>query len=130
MKIFGREPAVLVAAIQAVLTMAVSFGWLEFIGLKGQDDVAVVVVVVAALAALYLAYVTSETLLAPVVELFKALLALGAIYGFAITTEQTGMVIAVITALFAAFQRTQVSPLSTPTFKYIAPDDTATPKAA
>lgn len=129
MKLFGREPAAIVGAIQALLTLAVSFGWLEAIGLDGQDDVAIVVGVVAALSALYLAYVTSETLLAPVIEVFKAALALGVIYGFALTTEQTGMAIAAITALFAAFQRTQVSPLNKPTFQYIAPEDTVTPKA-
>lgn len=129
MKIFGREPAAIVGAIQAVLVLAVSFGWLDFIGLKGQGDVALVVGVLSALSAAYLAYVTSETLLAPVVEVFKAALALATIYGFAITTEQTGMVIALITAVFAAFQRTQVFPLADPTFEYIAPDDTRTPKA-
>jgi hypothetical protein len=85
--------------------------------------------VLAALSAAYLAYVTNETLLAPVIETFKAGLALATIYGLAITTEQTGMAIAVITAIFAAFQRTQVSPLNNPTFKYIEPADTATPGA-
>ena len=126
MKIFGREPAAIVGAIQAVLALAVSFGWLEFIGLKGQNDVALVVAVVAALAAVYLAYVTSETLLAPVIELFKAALALAAIYGLSITTEQTGMAIAAITAVFAFLQRSQTAPLPSPTFKYISPDDTHT----
>lgn len=116
MKIFGREPAAIVGAIQAVLVLGVSFGWFQFIGLKGQGDVALVVGVLSALAAVYLAYVTSETLLAPVIEVFKAGLALAAIYGFAITTEQTGMVIAVITAVFAAFQRTQAAPLANPSF--------------
>jgi hypothetical protein len=130
MKLFGREPAAIVGAIQALLVLAVSFGWLDAVGLKGQDDVALVVGVLAALSALYLAYVTSETLLAPVIEVFKAALALGVIYGFAITTEQTGMVIAALTAVFAAFQRTQVSPLPEPTFSVIAPADTVTPKSA
>lgn len=109
--IFGREPAAIVAAIQTVLVLAVSFGWLSFLGLDTQADVAVVVGVLAALGALVLAYVTSETLLAPVIELFKAALALAAIYGFQISVEQTGMAISVIVALFAAFHRTQTSPL-------------------
>lgn len=117
MKLFGREPAAVVASIQAVLALGVSFGWFAGIGLKGQDDVALVVTVLSALAALYLAYVTSETLLAPVIELFKAALALGVIYGFNISTEQTGLAIAAITAVFAGFQRTQVSPLVNPSFK-------------
>ncbi len=124
MKLFGREPAAIVGAIQAVLALGVSFGWFEFIGLKGQTDVAIVVAVLAALSAAYLAYVTNETLLAPVIEVFKASLALAAIYGLALTTEQTGMAIAVITALIAGFQRTQVGPLATPSFTSISAYDT------
>lgn len=109
--ILGREPAAIIGAIQSVLVLAVSFGWLDGIGLKGQDDVALVVGVLTAIAAAALAYLTRDTLLAPVIEVFKAALALAVIYGFSITLEQTGFVVAGITALFAAFQRTQTSPL-------------------
>lgn len=111
MKLFDREPAALVGAVQAVLALAVSFGWLEFVGLKGQGDVALVVGVLSALAAVYLAYSTNESMLAPIIEVFKTSLALAAIYGLSITTEQTGMAIAAITAVFAFFQRSQVVPL-------------------
>lgn len=124
MKLFGREPAAIVGAIQAVLALIVSFGWLKGIGLEGQDDVALVVGVLSALSAVYLAYVTDETLLAPVLEVLKAALAFGAIYGFSITTEQTGMAIAVITALLAGWQRTQTSPLDNPSFQLKGADDT------
>lgn len=119
--IFGREPAAIVASIQAVLVLAVSFGWLEGVGLDSQDDVALVVAVLTALAAVLLAYITSETLLAPVVELFKASLALAAIYGLSITEEQTGMVISAIVAVFAAFHRTQTSPLEYGSFEVKRP---------
>lgn len=111
MKIFGREPAALVAALQSFLILAVSFGWLSGIGLDGQDDIALVIGVVTAAGAVVLAYKTSETLLAPVIELFKAGLAFAAIYGFALTDAQTGSVIAAITTAIALFQRTQVAPL-------------------
>ena len=130
MKIFGREPAAIVGAIQALLALAISFGWLAGLGLTTQDDLALVMAVVSGAAALYLAYVTSETLLAPVIEVFKAALALAAIYGFHLTTEQTGFAIAAITAVLAGWQRGQTSPLTRPSFKVIAPDDTITPKAA
>jgi hypothetical protein len=110
MKILGREPAAIVGAVQAVLVLGVSFGWFAGIGLHTQGDVALVVAVLAGIGAIILAIATSETLLAPVVELFKASLALGAIYGLHITTEQTGLAIATITAIITAFQRTQVSP--------------------
>lgn len=129
-KIFGREPAATVAAIQAVLALLVGFRALDFIGIRGQDDLAVVMVLVTAVSALYLSYVTSETLLAPVVEVTKAGLALGAIYGLNINAEQTALLIAAVTTLIGGWHRERVSPLSHPSFKYIAPDDTRTPKAA
>ena len=123
-KIFGREPVAITAAIQAALALMVSFGWLEWMGFNSQGDVAAVVLVLTTAEALYIAYVTNETLLAPVIAFFKAILSLGAVYGFGLTDEQTGTAIAVITAVFGLLQRTQVSPLEQPTFKYVAPGDT------
>jgi hypothetical protein len=84
----------------------------------------VVLGVESAVFAVYLAAVTSETLLAPIVELFKTAAALAAIYGFHMTVEQTGSVIATITAILAAWQRTQTAPLSRGTFSTIPPDAT------
>lgn len=121
MKIFGREPAAIVGMIQAVLALLVSFGLLDFVGIDTDADLAVVIGVVGALSALYLAYATSETLLAPVVEVIKAGLALGAIYGLNISDEKTGLLIAAVTAIFAAWQRGQVVPLDNPTFATVDP---------
>lgn len=112
MTIFGREPAALVAAIQSLLIVAVSFGWLEAIGLSSQDDVMLVVAVLSALGAVFLAWKTTGTVLSPVLELFKALLAVAAIYGFSLSTEQTGAAVAAITMVIGLFQRTQVTPLA------------------
>ena len=128
--IFGRDPAAIIAAIQAALALLIGFHLLKFIGLNGMDDLAVVMVTLNAAAALYLAWVTTETLLAPVVELFKALLGLAAIYGLHIDAQQTAMAVAAITAIATAWHRDRTSPLSTPTFKHIAPSDTETPAAA
>lgn len=114
--IFGREPAVIVGAIQSALALLLGFGLLDFIGLDTEADVAIVVGAVAAVSALYLAYVTSGTLLAPVLEVFKALLALGAIYGLSITAEQTGLAIAALTTGFSLYQRDRVEPLTVPSF--------------
>lgn len=116
----GGEPVAIVGAIQAALVMAVSFGWLTDIGLTTQHDVALVVIVVSAVGAAYTAYVTHQTLLAPVVALFQALVNLGVIYGLHISTEQTGMVVAFITAAFALFHRTQTSPTAEGSFKLAA----------
>lgn len=117
--LFG-EPVAIVGAIQALLVMLISFDKLGAIGLHTQGDVALVVVVLNTAAALYLAWTTHQTVLAPVIELFKALVALGVIYGFHLTTEQTGMVIAFLTALFALGHRTQTSPLASGNFKLAA----------
>lgn len=129
-QILGRDPAALLAAVQIVLALLLSFGVLDVIGLKGQNDLAVLVTVVGGVVALYLAWGTTETALAALVELVKAAVALGAIYGLQITTEQTGLLIAAITAITTAWLRTQTSPLARGSFTTIQPDDVATPKAA
>lgn len=116
----GGEPVAIIGAIQAALVMAVSFGWLTNIGLNSQADVALVVIAVSAIGAVYTAYATGQTLLAPLVALFQALVSLGVIYGLHISTEQTGMAVAFITALFALFHRTQTSPLAQGSFKVAA----------
>jgi uncharacterized protein (DUF697 family) len=72
--------------------------------------------VLAAAAAVLLAYKTTGTVLSPILELFKALAAVGVIYGLSLTTEQTGTLVAAITAVVGLFQRTQVSPLLKGTF--------------
>lgn len=120
-KIFGREPAALIGALQGVLALLVGFGALEPIGLSTQTDLAVVVGVLTAASAVYLALVTNETLLAPAVELAKAALALGAIYGLAITAEQTSLVIAALTAVLAAWHRGQVIPVANPSLRVDSP---------
>lgn len=109
MKIFGYEPVAIIGAVQATLYMLVAFGKLDFIGLDGKDDVAIVVGVMAAVEAVVVAYNTHETLLAPLTALLKAALALGVIYGFHVTDEQAATVITVITAFLAYKQRENVT---------------------
>jgi hypothetical protein len=115
-QLFG-EPAAIIAGIQAILAVLVSFGGLAFIGIDGQDALAIVMVAINAIGALVVAYTTRDTLLAPVIELFKALLGVGAIYGLAITTEQTGLVIVAITAVFGLFNRQVTSPETEGSFR-------------
>lgn len=118
--IFGRNPATIVAGIQAILIALTSFHALDFIGINGQDGVALVIGVVTAVGAVVLAYKTNETVLAPVVEVFKATLALTALYGFSLNAEQTAAIIAAITMTFGMWQHTQVSPLAKGTFALAA----------
>jgi len=122
--LFG-EPVAIVGAIQAVLIMLVTFGQLTWLGLHTQNDVMTVVAVLTALGAVYLAYATHRTLLAPVIELFKAGVAVAAIYGYHMSTEHVGVVITALTALLALFHRTQTSPTPVP-----APAPAAPPPAA
>lgn len=129
-QILGRDPAAILAAVQVVLALLLSFGALSRIGIKGQDDLAVLVGVLGAVAALYLAWGTTETALAALVEIVKSAVALGAIYGLQISTEQTGLLIAAITAISTAWLRGQTSPLDRGSFGTITPADTETPKAA
>lgn len=114
--ILGREPVAIIGAVQAALVLAVSFGWLSALHITGQDDVAIVVGVLSAIAAVYNAWKTDETVLAPVIQLFQAGLSLAAIYGLHLSDAQTGYVVAFITTVAALFHRTQVTPLARGTF--------------
>lgn len=113
-KILGREPVVIVSAIQALLALIVSFNGLAFAGIDTQSDVAVVVLVLNGGAALLLAWTTKRTILAPVVELTKALLAFGAIYNFHLTDVQTGYLLGAIPLLVGLFHQEQTAPENTP----------------
>lgn len=126
MKIFGREPAMLIGAIEAGLVLVLSFGLFDLT----ENTVGLIMAVVIAAFGLYSAYVTSETLLSGVIALLKAGLALFAVYGFSLTPEQTGALIAAVSVFFALYTRTQVSPLENPSFTDIAVNDEVTPKVA
>ena len=126
MKIFGREPAVIAGTIEAGLVLLLSFGLFDLT----QDTIGLIMAVVVAAMGLYVAYVTSETLLAGVLSFIKAALALSAVYGFSLTVEQTGALLAFVSVAIGFYQRTQTSPHPTPSLTAIAPDDTVTPEVA
>lgn len=128
-QLLGRDPAALLALVQAALTLFLSFGALGWAGLTTQTDLALLLGVLNALSAVYLAWGTTETALAAVVELFKGGVAFAAIYGLSITVEQTALAIVLINAIATAFLRTQTSPLTHGSFATISPEDTATPPA-
>lgn len=116
-KIFGREPALVVSLIEAGLALLVSFGVLAGLGIRGQEELALVMAVVTSGLGVYLAYVTRDTLLGVVVGFVKAALALAAVYGLELTVEQTGSLIAFITVAIGAWQRTQTGPAAVPSFR-------------
>lgn len=130
MKIFGREPAMIVGFIESALVLLLTAGLLKFVGINNQEEVGIVMAVVSAVLGVYVAYVTSETLLAAVIGLVKAAVALAAVYKLNITLDQTAALIAFVTMAISFWQRGQTSPLQTPSLSFIAPADTTTPKAA
>lgn len=113
-KIFGREPAVLASLVEALLALLVSFHVLAFVGIDTQPELMLTMGVVNGLVAVYVAYVTRDTLLGAAVGLIKAGVAFGAIYGLSISTEQTGTLIAFATVAIGMYQRTQTGPAPYP----------------
>lgn len=110
--IFGREPAAVVGIIEAVLVMFLTFGWFNL----SQETVGLIMAVVTTALGVWLAYVTHHTVLGALTGLAKAVLALAAVYGFALTDAQTGAVIALITMIVGFWHRTQTSPAMFPGF--------------
>jgi len=113
-KIFGREPVVITNTIEAVLACLIAFHALDFIGISGADTLAVVMTVVSSTLGVYVAYVTRETLLGALTGFIKAVLVLGAVYGFELTAEQTAGVLSAVTFVLALWHRTQTGPALIP----------------
>lgn len=110
MKIFGREPAVYIAVIEAALAFLVTFG---FDGLSAEQSTNILAVAVA-VGGVLASWATRDTLLAALGGAAKALLVLGVSYGLNLTQEQIGLAVVVISALGGIWLRTQTSPVETP----------------
>lgn len=112
MKIWGREPAAFIGLISGVLSLLLS---LNLFGLT-NENVGLIMGVITAVFGVVTAYVTRDTMLGVIVGLVNAIFALVAGYGFELSADTTAAAIAVVTVLVGFFQRTQTSPLATPTF--------------
>jgi hypothetical protein len=104
--IFGREPAAIVALIEAILALALAFG----IGLTTETLGATMAVVTAA-AGLYVAWSTRDTLLGATVGLIKSALILAACYGLTLSDQQSAALIALVVVAFGLFNRQVTSPV-------------------
>lgn len=104
MKIFGREPAAIVGALQAALVLA---GLL--LGLS-NEQVGALALVVVAIGDGYVAWVTHDTLLGVAIGLVKAVVASFAAFGFDLDPQLVAAAVGVVTALLGLFQRTQTFP--------------------
>lgn len=110
MKIFGREPAALVALIEGAIAVAVSLG---LFGLD-HEHAALLVAVVTALGGVLTGWTTRDTRLGLIVGLSKSVLALAVGYGLHLGVETQATLLALIPLTLGFYQRTQTVPVATP----------------
>lgn len=106
MKVFGREPAVYIAVLEAALAFLVTFG---LDGLSAEQSTNILAVAVA-LGGVLAAWTTKDKLLATLGGLGRAVLVLGTSYGLNLSQEQVGLAVVVISAVAGVWLRTQTSP--------------------
>ena len=106
--IFGREPAVAIGLIEAVVAFALTIqvGWW---GWDAQTD-AIIMAFVVALGGLWGAWVTSETMLGALLGVLKAGFAVALAFNFALSSTQQAMAISIVSAVVAFAYRTQTTP--------------------
>ena len=107
MKIFGREPALIIASVSAGLSLLVTFGF----GLSAEQAGAIVAGISAVFAAVT-ATVTRPIAPGAFTGLVAAVAALLAAYGLDLSAEKIGAINAVVLAGLALLTRGQVSPSS------------------
>ena len=105
-RIFGREPALWIAVIEAVLGLCAVFGWFDLT----TEQVGLWMGVVIAIGAVITSWLTTGTLLSALVGALQAFVALAIGYGFTLSPEATAALIGVLTAMFAFVNRAQNSP--------------------
>lgn len=109
MKIFGREPALIIAAVSAGLSLLVTFNF----GLSAEQAGALVAVISAVFAAATAA-ITRPIAPSAFTGLVAAVVALLAAYGFEVSAETVGALNALVLATLGLLTRGQVSPASPP----------------
>jgi hypothetical protein len=106
MRIFGREPALIIATVSAALSLLVSFG---FDGLSAEQA-ATIVAVISAVFAAATAAITRPIAPSAFTGLVAAAVALLAAYGLDVSQETVGALNAVVLAVLGLLTRGQVSP--------------------
>lgn len=109
MKIFGREPAQAIAAINALIMVVGTFG----LGLFTGDNAAALIIAVNAVSALLLAWTTRPISLALFQGAFTSLLAFGATYNLNLPGEVVASLNAAMYPVLTYLLRGQVSPVET-----------------
>lgn len=111
-RIFGREPALLLGLVEAFIAMLV-----VIIGPKTGLDETFVVVVMAVISGgigLYSAIATRDALLGVSLGLLKAIFGLTAYFGFDLDLETQAALVSFLAATIGFLQRTQTSPVAAP----------------
>lgn len=108
MKIFGREPAALLAFVAVVIKLLAAFG----AGLT-SDQQAVLNAVAAAAVGLLVAVLAHDALAAPLYGFAQAGLALALGFGLHWSAEQQAVVLSFVQVAIAMFVRTQVTAKAT-----------------
>ena len=108
--VVGREPALVVSAVGALLTFLVTFG---LPGLTA-DDATNILAVVSAIGAAIVGWATVNTRLSIVVGIGRTLLILATGYGLHLSQEQVGLAVLVISAFAALWIRDKNTPADTP----------------
>jgi hypothetical protein len=104
-KIFGREPALVLGLVSALVQMLVAFG-LDW----SDTQTAAVNAAAAAVLGVVTAFLTARDQLVPaILGLTQAAITLGLAFGLDLTQEQASMVMATVAALAALVVRTQVT---------------------
>jgi hypothetical protein len=108
MKIFGREPAVVLQAISATLALAVTFGW----SWLSTEQAGAIVALISAVFGVATALLVRPVAPAAFTAVVTAGAALLAAYGLELPAEQVGAVQALVTVLLALVTRVQVTPVA------------------
>lgn len=103
MKVFGREPAVLLGFV-AIAVKLISAFWIDVT----SDQQAWINAVAAALVGLIVAASTGDGLVAAILGLVQAALALAVGFGLHWSADQQAIVLSFASAVVAMFVRTQV----------------------
>jgi hypothetical protein len=108
-RIVGREPALIVSAVGALLTFLVTFG-LPFLT---ADDATNVLAVVSAIGTAVVGWATVNTRLSIVVGIARTVLILAVGYGLRLTQEQVGLAVLVISSFATIWLRDRNTPADT-----------------
>lgn len=109
MKIFGREPAQAIAAINSLIMVVGTFG----LGIFGGDNAAALIIAVNAVSALLLAWTTRPISLALFQGAFTSLLAFAGTYNLGLDGDIVASINAAMYPVLTYLLRGQVSPVET-----------------